>query len=93
MLRHWQRKVCLVDLMGLAGMSFKAHPLSWFVDLGWILRSVEDTGQWPDGVLDALITMIKKADGDSTPLGQTPLCVLPVVHRLWASVRLGHIQD
>ena len=36
--------------------------------------------------------MIPKADGDSTPLGQRPLSVLPVVHRLWASVRLGHLQ-
>ena len=35
--------------------------------------------------------MIPKTDGDSTPLGQRPLCVLPV-YRLWASVRLGHIQ-
>ena len=37
--------------------------------------------------------MIPKVDGDSTPLGQRPLCVLPVVYRLWASVRLGHIQE
>ena len=34
--------------------------------------------------------MIPKAEGDSTPLGQRPLCVLPVVHGLWASVRLAH---
>ena len=26
-------------------------------------------------------------------LGSAPLCVLPVVCRLWASVRLAHIQD
>ena len=26
-------------------------------------------------------------------LGQRPLCALPVVYRLWASVRLAHIQD
>ena len=32
--------------------------------------------------------MIPKADGDATPLGQLPLCVLPVVYRIWASVRL-----
>ena len=28
--------------------------------------------------------MIPKADGDATPLGQRPLSVLPVVHRIWA---------
>ena len=27
--------------------------------------------------------MIPKADGDSTPLGQLPLSVLPVVYRWW----------
>ena len=37
--------------------------------------------------------MIAKADGDSTPLGQRPLSVLPVVYRLWASLRLGHLRD
>ena len=66
--------------------------MSWYVGLAWILRLVEDTGVWPDGLLDAYVTMIPKSDGDSTPLGQRPLCVLPVIYRLWASVRLGHIQ-
>ena len=37
--------------------------------------------------------MIPKAEGDSTPLGQRPLCVLPVVYRLGASVRLAHLKD
>ena len=37
--------------------------------------------------------MIPEAEGDSTPLGQRPLCVLPVVFRLWASVRLAHVRS
>ena len=37
--------------------------------------------------------MIPKADGDSTPLGQRPLSVLPVVYRLWAFLRLVHMQE
>ena len=43
--------------------------------------------------------MIPKANADSTPLGQrlcvlpVPHCVLPVVHRLWASLRLGHLRE
>ena len=49
-------------------------------------------GVWPDGLLDAYVTMIPKSDGDSTPLGQRPLCVLPVVYRIWASVRLRHLD-
>ena len=79
-------------LDGWGWNELKALPLSWYVGLAWILRLVEDTGVWPDGLLDACITMIPKTDGDSTPLGQRPLCVLPVIYRLWASVRLGHIQ-
>ena len=37
--------------------------------------------------------MIPKSDGDSTPLGQRPLCVLPLVYRIWASVRLRHLDS
>ena len=44
-------------------------------------------------LLDAYIAMIPKADGDSTPLGHRPLSVLPVVYRLWASLRLGHLRE
>ena len=65
-------------LDGWGWNELKALPLSWYVGLAWILRLVEDTGVWPDGLLDAYITLIPKTDGDSTPLGQRPLCVLPV---------------
>ena len=44
------------------------------------------------GFLDAYIAMIPKADGDSTPPGQRPLSVIPVVYRLWASLRFGHFR-
>ena len=33
------------------------------------------------------------ADGDSTPLGQRPLSVLPVVYRLWGSLLLRHLRE
>ena len=33
-----------------------------------------------------------KSDVVSSPLCQRPLCVVPVVYRLWATVRLSHIQ-
>ena len=49
---------------------------------------VQDTGVWPDGLLDAYIAMIPKTDGDATPLGQRRLSVLPVVYRVWASARV-----
>ena len=48
---------------------------------GYSPQLVETTPVWPQGLLDAYIAMIPKVDGDSTPLGQRPLCVLPVVYR------------
>ena len=57
------------------------------------MELVETSGIWPQGLLDAYIAMIPKADGDSSPLGQRPLSVLPVVYRLWASLRLGHLRE
>ena len=71
----------------------KAFPVAWFDWLADVLSGVELDGVWPEGLLDAYITMIPKADGDAAPLGQRPLCVLPVVYRIWASVRLRHLDD
>ena len=70
-----------------------ALPLFWFSGLAILLELVETSGVWPQGLLDAEITMIPKADGDSTSPSQRPLSVLPVVYRLWVSVRLGHLRE
>ena len=70
----------------------KPLSLSWFVGLASVLRQIEAAGRCLQGLLDAKIARIAKAEGDSTPLGQRPLCVLPVVYRLWASVRLAHLS-
>ena len=53
-----------------------------------ILTEVEEEEVWPEGLLDAYIAMIAKVDGSAAPLGQRPLCVLPVVYRIWASARM-----
>ena len=70
----------------------KVLPVSWYDELARILTFVEDFGIWPDGLLDACIAMIPKADGDATPLGQRPLCVLPVMYRVWASARMVQLE-
>ena len=80
-------------LDGWAWNELKAHPLPWFSGLAILLELVETNGVWPQGLLDAFFAMIPKADGDSTPLGRRPLSVLPVLHWLWASLRLGHLRD
>ena len=54
---------------------------------------VEESGVWPDGLLDAYIAVIPKTDGDATPLGQHPVSVLPVVYYIWASARMVQLED
>ena len=56
-------------LDGWAWNEIKALPLPWFSGLALLLALVESTGTWPQGLLDAYIAMIPKADGDSTLLG------------------------
>ena len=60
--------------------------------LARILRVVEESGVWPEGLLDAYAAMIPKSGGNATPLGQRPLCVLPVVKRIWASARMTQLE-
>ena len=78
---------------GLDGWAWNEMPLPWFSGLAILLELVETSGVWPQGLLDAFFAMIPEVDGDSTPLGQRPLSVLPVVYRLWASLRLGHLRE
>ena len=81
------------SLDGWGWRNFKALPVAWFDKLASIFTLIEEEGVWSDGLLDAYIAMIPKADGDSTPLGSRPLCVLPIAYRLWASFRLGHLEE
>ena len=75
----------LVVSTGGHGMKFKALPLPWFSGLAiffWNWLRPPGSGHSVSWML--FFAMIPKADGDSTPLGQRPLSVLPVVYRLWA---------
>ena len=83
----------LVGLDGWGWRELKVLPVAWYDGLARILTKVEDVGVWPDGLLDAYIAMIPKTDGDATPLGQRPLNVLAVVCRIWASARMGQLED
>ena len=87
-----EKKPTAGSLDGWGWREFKTLPVAWFDRLASILALVELEGVWPDGLLDAYIAMIPQADGDSTLLGQRPLCVLPIIYRLWASVWLVHLR-
>ena len=81
------------SLDGWGWREFKAFPVSSFGGLARIFSKVEDTGVWPEGLVDAHIAMIPKTDGDATLLGQRPLSVLPIAYRIWASVRMLQLGD
>ena len=91
MLSNINRLRLLAWMVG-CGRDLKAFPEAWFDWLAVVLSRVELDGVWPEGLLDAYVTMIPETDGDATTLGQRPLCVLPVVYRIWASVRLRHLD-
>ena len=59
-------------LDGWAWNEIKALPLPWFSGLAILLELVETSGIWPQGLLDAYIAMIPKADGDTTPWVKGP---------------------
>ena len=87
-----RRKATAGSLDGWGWTELEALPAPWFDGLARTLRLVEEEGIWPDGLLDAYIAMIPKTDGDAAPLGQRPLCVLPVVYRIWASARMTQLE-
>ena len=87
-----RKKATAGSLDGWGWRELKALPAPWFDGLARVLRLVEEQGVCPDGLLDAYIAMILKSDGDATPLGQRPLCVLPVVSWVWASARMLQLE-
>ena len=76
-------------LDGWVWRELKVLPVSWFDELARILTKVEDLGVWPDGLLDAYITMIAK-----TPLARdlsvcSRLCIVFGLLLGYCSWRIG----
>ena len=62
---------------GLDGWGWKelnALPSPWFHGLARFLRLVEETGVWPDGLLDADVAMIPKSGRDAAFRSETLVC-------------------
>ena len=70
-----RKKPTAGSLDGWGWREFNALPAAWFGKLASILTLLEEEGVLPDGLLDAYIAMVPKAEGDSTLLAQRPLCV------------------
>ena len=60
---------------------------------GETLSVIEATGHWPAGNTAARAAFLAKAEEEALePLGYRVLLMLPVVYRMWAKVRLAHLQ-
>ncbi len=55
--------------------------------LARILNLIEKTGKWPKAAVMGLVAMIPKAKASNEHLGQRPITIMPLIYRMWASVR------
>ena len=58
-----------------------------------LLRCVERVGRWPAGLARAEVVLLPKGDADvaDSPLQRRPITLLPILYRLWAVLRQGHV--
>ena len=67
-----------------------APPLAKLAEL---LNLIENEGRWPTEMLTARAAFLAKDEGDAMePLAYRVLLMLPATYRLWAKVRLQHLQ-
>ena len=67
-----RKGVTAAGLDGWGWGEMKAVAVPWFDGLGRILTMVEEVGVWPDGLLDAYITMMLKVGGLWYTFGTVP---------------------
>ena len=70
---------------GLPISLWQALPQEVLARLAALLAMVEDTGVWPQELLQGYVALIPKSSGGgSRPQDQRPIAVLDVLYRLWA---------
>ena len=63
-----------------------------FTDLAAIFNYIEDTGEWPEAMMKAYISLIpKNSEATVKPTDLRPITVLSALYRLWAKVRFQHL--
>ena len=82
------------SLDGWGWRELKVLLVSWYDELARTLSEVEDTGVWPDGLLDAYIAMIPKTDVMLPPLVKGLLvffllCIVFGLLLVWVSLKIG----
>ena len=74
---------------GWAGEDLRLWPSTLVSGLASLLRAVEATGRWPQGLRAADVVLLPKPGGSvDEALQRRPTTLLPTVCRLWARLRL-----
>ncbi|KAJ9446314.1 Ribonuclease HI [Diplonema papillatum] len=58
-----------------------------------VLNEVEESGEWPEELMHALVSLIPKPKSTGDPLSQRPISVAPVLYRIWAAIRAKNAQS
>ena len=66
----------------------RALPRSAIRALAAVYNHMEEhNGGWPGDMMEAFVALIPKVDSDGEPRNQRPVTLLPMLLRLWSSIR------
>jgi hypothetical protein len=77
---------------GWRAAELKALPPPILARLAELLNTVEATGDWPQSLERATVSLIPKGDG-CRPRDMRPISVTSIIYRLWAAARLSDLKD
>ena len=66
--------------------------MDWWERVADIFNQIENQGNWPEALAQAVIPLIPKPGGDATPQNLRPITVLPVLYRAWAGERYDQLE-
>ena len=76
-----------VGLDGVSRADLLAMPNSFHDDLLQLLRKVEETGRWPKQLMQGAVNALEKVVGADTVNQYRPITILPIIYRLWSTIR------
>ena len=69
----------------------KCLPATFWDVLVELLRMVERTRRWPDGLAEGFTSLVPEGKGGGDPMKLRPLTVLLQIYRIWAGVRMEDV--
>ena len=80
--RKWKARTAGGADGALVG-EIQSQPDWLWEDLATVLNLIERTGRWPPAILQALGSLIPKAEDKTGPLELRPVTLMSLVYRLW----------